>query len=74
MAIIDDGEIVLEAEPIRTIADLRGKIWRRMVSKTELPSVEREHSVIATKLLGGRTVVHVYNEGDPGSGFESGRT
>jgi ABC-type multidrug transport system ATPase subunit len=70
MAIIDDGEIVLEAEPMRAIADLRGKIWRRMVPKNELPAVEREHSVIATKLLGGRTFVHIYKEGEPGPGFE----
>jgi len=33
--------------------------------------VEREQSVIATKLLGGRTVVHIYKEGDAGAGFEA---
>jgi ABC-type multidrug transport system ATPase subunit len=71
MAIIDDGEIVLEAEPLRAIDDLRGRIWRRIVHKSELPVVEREHSVIATKLLAGRTVVHVYSPSLPGPEFEA---
>ncbi|HJR68341.1 MAG TPA: ABC transporter ATP-binding protein [Gemmatimonadaceae bacterium] len=71
MAIIDNGEIVLEAEPLRAIEELRGRIWRRMVAKGELPNVEREHSVIATKLLAGRTIVHVHSERPPGPEFEA---
>jgi ABC-2 type transport system ATP-binding protein len=71
MAIIDNGEIVLEAEPLGAIEELRGRIWRRMVPKGELPAVEREHAVIATKLLAGRTFVHVHNESLPGPEFES---
>jgi ABC-2 type transport system ATP-binding protein len=70
MAIIDNGEIVLEAEPLRAIDDLRGRIWRRMIPKSELATVEREHRVIATKMLGGRMFVHVHSDGPPGSDFE----
>jgi ABC-2 type transport system ATP-binding protein len=70
MAIIDDGDIVLEAEPLRSIEELRGRIWRRMVPKGDLPAVEREHNVIATKLLAGRTFVHVHYNGSPGPEFE----
>ena len=33
MAIIDRGEILLEAEPLRAVDDLRGRIWRRVISK-----------------------------------------
>ncbi len=60
MAVIDEGEILLEAEPLRAVDDLHGRIWRRVISKVELPELEREHAVISTKLLAGRTVVHVY--------------
>jgi ABC-type multidrug transport system ATPase subunit len=70
MAIIDRGEILLEAEPLRAVGDLRGRIWRRVISKQELPALEREHAVISTKLLAGRTLVHVYSETSPGAGFE----
>ncbi|HUQ82162.1 MAG TPA: ABC transporter ATP-binding protein [Gemmatimonadaceae bacterium] len=70
MAIIDHGEILLEAEPLRAVDDLKGRIWRRVVSKQELPAVEREYAVISTKLLAGRTVVRVHNESMPGPAFE----
>ena len=70
MAIIDRGEILLEAEPLRAVGGLQGRIWRRVISKPELAAVEREHAVISTKLLAGRTVVHVYGDGTPGPGFE----
>ena len=33
MAIIDQGEILLEAEPLRAVEELRGRIWRRVISK-----------------------------------------
>jgi len=71
MAIIDQGEILLEAEPLRAVEELKGRIWRRVIGKEELPGVEREHAVISTKLLGGRTVVYVHGDAAPGSGFEA---
>jgi len=70
MAIIDRGEILLEAEPLRSVAELRGRIWRRIVSRGELGEVERRHAVISTRLLAGRTVVHVYGDASPGPEFE----
>jgi ABC-type multidrug transport system ATPase subunit len=70
MAIIDQGEILLEAEPLRAVSDLRGKIWRRVISKQELATIEHEHAVISTKLLAGRTLVRVYGDTAPASGFE----
>ena len=69
MAIIDRGQILLEAEPARAIDDLRGRIWRRAVSRSELPALELEQRVISTKLLAGRTIVHVYAESSPGTAF-----
>ena len=70
MAIIDRGEILLEAEPLAAIEELRGRIWRRVVARDELAGVEAEHAVISTKLLAGRTVVHVFAEERPAPGFE----
>jgi ABC-2 type transport system ATP-binding protein len=71
MAIIDRGEILLEAEPLRAVADLRGRIWRRVIEKDDLPDLEREHAVISTKLLAGRTLVRVFSDASPGAGFEA---
>ncbi len=70
MAIIDRGEILLEAEPLGAIEAMRGRIWRRVIEKSALAEVERAHAVISTRLLGGRTLVHVHSEEAPGPGFE----
>ncbi len=70
LAIIDRGEILLAGAPARVIAEVRGRIWRRTVTREELPALEQDHSVISTKLLAGQTIAHVYAEELPGSGFE----
>ncbi len=69
MAIIDKGSILLEAEPLRAIDAVRGRIWRRVIDRHELAEVERRHAVISTRLLAGRTVVHVHAEASPGPEF-----
>jgi ABC-type multidrug transport system ATPase subunit len=71
MAIIDRGEILLEGEPLRAVDELRGRIWRCIMSRSELERVAREYSVISTKLLAGRTVARVYSETSPGSDFDT---
>ena len=71
MAIIDRGEILLEAEPLRAVEELNGRIWRRVIERSALAAVEQEHHVVSTKLHAGRTVVHVYADGSPGAGFEA---
>jgi ABC-type multidrug transport system ATPase subunit len=70
MAIIDAGEILLEAEPLGAVDGLRGRIWRRTIARGALPDVERAHAVISTKLLAGRTVVRVHSDAPPGPGFD----
>ncbi len=70
MAIINKGQILQEAEPLKAVEGLQGMIWRRIVEKSVLPALDREHKIISTKLLSGRTVVHIYSEEDPGNGFE----
>jgi ABC-type multidrug transport system ATPase subunit len=69
MAIINKGRILLEGEPLSTIESLRGRVWKRVIDRSELEGIERDHRVISTKLLAGRTLVHAYNESSPGSGW-----
>ena len=70
MAIIDGGQILLEAVPATAIAAIRGRIWRRTVERAQLPALERELPVISTKLLAGRTIVHVHADASPGAAYE----
>lgn len=70
MAIINKGQILLEAEPLSVISEVKGRIWRRIIEKSALAQVERDQQVISTKLLAGKTVVHVYGDERPGPDFE----
>jgi len=70
MAIIEQGRIKLEAEPIAAIKSLEGRIWRRLIERAQLAEYQQRHRVVSTKLLGGRTLVKVLSDESPGEGFE----
>jgi ABC-2 type transport system ATP-binding protein len=73
MAIIDKGRILLEAEPLHAVAEMQGRVWERIVSKEELPAMEREHTVLSTKLLSGRRVIRVCSDSTPSPRFTAAR-
>jgi len=70
MAIIRDGTILLEAEPLAAMAALRGRIWQREVERDALDALGRDHAVVSTRMMSGRTIARVYAEAAPGTGFE----
>ena len=69
MAIICDGRIVREGAPADLIAQLKGRIWKKIIDKAELEAAKASHKVISTRLLAGRTVIHVLADENPGDGF-----
>jgi ABC-type multidrug transport system ATPase subunit len=69
MAIICDGRIVKEGAPAALVTQLSGRIWRKTIDKAELEDAKARHQVISTRLLSGRTVIHVLADQDPGDGF-----
>jgi ABC-type multidrug transport system ATPase subunit len=69
MAIIAQGQVRLSGEPHETIRSLEGRVWRKQVSKEELATVREQHSVLSTRLVGGKPVVHVLSDSNPGAGF-----
>ncbi|MGV3710208.1 MAG: ABC transporter ATP-binding protein [Gemmatimonas sp.] len=70
MAIINKGRILLEAEPVAAVSRLKGRMWRRIVPKPELAAFERQHRVVSTKLVAGRTIVYVEATSRPSDDFE----
>jgi hypothetical protein len=70
MAIIASGRIVRVGAPLQLIASLNGRVWRKTIARDELGAHQRDHEVIATRLFGGRTVIHVLADANPGDGFE----
>ncbi len=71
MAIISGGRVLMSTEPQAAIAALKGRIWQRTIGKQELEDFQRRYSVISTKLVAGRTVIHVFSESQPDASFES---
>jgi ABC-type multidrug transport system ATPase subunit len=71
MAVMAAGRIQLEGAPGELIASARGRIWMKVVERSALEAVRERHEVISTRLVAGRSVVHILSDGDPGDGFAS---
>jgi ABC-type multidrug transport system ATPase subunit len=69
MAIIHLGKVLFEGQPEDAIAQLKDRVWRRSIAKSELPDYEQRYQVISSKLVGGRPVLHVLSAKSPEDGF-----
>jgi ABC-type multidrug transport system ATPase subunit len=69
MAIIDAGRIVAVGAPPELTAKLKGRIWRKIIAKADLEKYRSQYAVILTRLLGGKTMIHVLSDTDSGDGF-----
>ena len=70
MAVLAGGKIQLEGAPGELMARLSGRVWKKTIDKTELEDHRAGHEVISTRLVAGRTVIHVLADQSPGAGFE----
>jgi ABC-2 type transport system ATP-binding protein len=72
MAIIANGEVLLEGAPVDTLTALDGRIWTKVVSSDdELRALESQMKVISTHLVGGLHEIRVYADSTPGEGFHA---
>jgi ABC-type multidrug transport system ATPase subunit len=69
-AVISKGRVLLSGDPHASVEKLRGRIWRRVVERSELQAIQASLPVISTRLQSGRTVVRANAESSPGTGFE----
>jgi len=70
MAIIHEGRVLFQGRPDEAIAQLKGKVWQRSITKTELPAFEEKYKIISSRLIGGRPFIHVLSEQALNSGFQ----
>ena len=71
MAIIDKGRVLFEGSPMDALTSINGKIWRREVSKQDIPEFTEKYPVISTRMVAGKPLAHVYSDQSPDAGFES---
>jgi len=69
MAIIAAGKVVQRGNPEEMLNSYMGKIWSKRVAKEEVARYQEEKKLVLSKLSGGRMVVHIYSDDDPGDGF-----
>jgi ABC-type multidrug transport system ATPase subunit len=70
MAIISGGRVLVEGDPAQSLRAIEGKIWQRVIPKDQLSVYQQEHAVISTRLVAGKTVVHVFSDQRPDASFE----
>jgi len=69
MAIMAGGRVQREGAPQDLVNATRGRIWQKVVSRAELADVRTTHELLSSRLVAGRTQVHVLADRDPGDGF-----
>ena len=68
MAVLGQGKILLEGNPIELTHQLDSRIWSKQVSQEEFKEVEQNFALISSRLIAGKHVVHVMADEAP-SGF-----
>jgi ABC-type multidrug transport system ATPase subunit len=70
MAVLGNGQILLQGNPISVTNSLQGKIWRKTVHPYEVNEIADDIAVLSTRLFAGRTVLHVVADTQP-EGFDA---
>jgi len=69
MAIINKGQVLLEGKPQEALDAYKGRIWKRIIEKQELPIFKQNFNVISHLLVGGKFEIHVFAEEQPDPRF-----
>ena len=71
MAILSNGQIISEGNPTALVASIEGKIWTKIIPKSDIDIYKKAFDVISTKLVSGKTQIRVLSENKPEAGFDS---
>ena len=70
MAILSEGQIVVQGDPSQLVKSLEGKIWSKMIKKEDVGAYGKAFQVISTKLVSGETQIRVISDSRPEQGFD----
>jgi ABC-type multidrug transport system ATPase subunit len=65
MAILAGGKILLEGNPTALVNSLDNNVWSKTVDLAEFDEISASQPVISSRLVAGKTVVHVLTETAP---------
>ncbi len=70
MAIINQGQLLFAGKPDAAIRELDGMIWEKMIDKSEMAALEEKYTIISSRLVSGKPLIHIVSTTDPGGGFK----
>ncbi len=71
MAIINQGEVLLKGNPAEAIEDIKGKIWRKRIAKSEVEDYRQQYHIISEKMFAGQPEIRVLSDDQPDPTFET---
>jgi ABC-2 type transport system ATP-binding protein len=69
MAIMNEGKVVYQGSPQIVIDELNGKVWQKIIERNELEKHYQDFMVISDKMVGGKPLIQVLSDSNPGAGF-----
>ncbi|GAB4236660.1 MAG: ABC transporter ATP-binding protein [Ekhidna sp.] len=70
MAIINQGTVLYQGNPLRAIEEVNGKVWKKSIEKGELENYQNEYHVISDRLIAGKPEIHVLSDVQPDPSFD----
>lgn len=71
MAVIDKGSVLAYGKPIDFMNELKDKLWRKAISKNDIPEYEKNYELISTQFNMGKLNIHIQSETNPENDFEA---
>lgn len=69
MAIINQGEVVLEGKPLSLIDQIKDQVYQKTIHKNELVSHRKAYNIINEQHYLGQPLIQILSESEPGDGF-----
>jgi ABC-2 type transport system ATP-binding protein len=70
MAVINKAEVVAKGHPQDLINELSGKVFKKVIEKSELDHYKDKFRVISNRLSAGKTEIHIISNHQQEQGFE----
>ena len=71
MAVLANGRLILQGKPSDLTEKLNGKIWRKIIEKSNLQEHTLRFNVISTRIVAGKIQMFVMADECPSTGFEA---
>ncbi|HET8886212.1 MAG TPA: ABC transporter ATP-binding protein [Salinimicrobium sp.] len=69
MAILANGKIIAQGNPVKLTESLEGKIWSKSINKELLEVYKNRFNVISTRFFAGKFQIQVFSNEKPEDGF-----